>query len=328
MRFFYNLIYELGRKNVVKDVIPDIGEVIEEEDRFICNARQKDIDKKFRNYNYKFGFSGFYSLDKEMNRMITYYGLKKEVYYIFDGIVFDLPLEFYSTANTYVIFRNCTFKCGIGMLWADDVTFINNKYYDDYSRYIFGKNFIYNMGKMIRKLRFINDNFMNFSFDNNTTGFGMNLDVESLEIIDTRMKIVNDRGVNNSNHGGLNIKADEIKIVNSIIDVDEFYLDAKSMFIDDNSKIKVRVGMIIENSNEDLKTDNIETPYLVYNGVEMIESVGKDIDKEKMALQKGRINFTNVMVAILEKSVIFNEQKINEIRESLENRSLRKVLKR
>ena len=75
-------------------------------------------------------------------RIVDFYKLNKPVYYIFEDINFDSALRFNSSLS-YVIFRNCTFNKNIGILWADNLTFENNKYLDRHPIYFYGKCFLF-----------------------------------------------------------------------------------------------------------------------------------------------------------------------------------------
>ena len=328
MRFVHDLVYELGRKKTIGDVITNYGRIIEDKDRFICIVSQNVINRKCKTGIYKLEFRGFFYNDKETKEIFNYYSLNKPVYYVLENIVFDRSLEFFGNMGTHIIFKNCSFKDGVGIYWADNVVFENNRYYDNYPLYSFGKTFFSNRHMMVRNLKFINDNFVNSYVGYHPTKFGMDFEVSNLEIIDTNINVVNNCSDIISNYGGLNIKADKLRIVNSSIDVAEFYLDAKSIDIDENSSIKVSQGMLIENMNEDLDINNIMTSYLVYNGVEFAGNNYKEIVKDKIELQKIRTNFVRMIEGICEKGKLVNERKIDEIRDELESRSLKKVLKR
>ena len=319
MKKIKEVIYNYKRRMLIKSFVTDIGEIIEEQDRLICMVSQDCLDKLFDEVVYSLSLNGVTSLEKDMYNKIFSYGLNKPVYYIFDGINFDKTLEFYANSNTYVIFRNCIFRHGVYVYWADDVTFENNSYYYDDVKYSFGNTFLYslyNMVPMINDLRFINDNLVSLDLFYHPTKFGLYIYIDNLEIIDTKINLVNEES-------SFSIKAVNTKIINSLIDVSEFYLD-----FDRSSKIKASNGIIIDNFNGDLDISNIETPYLVYNGVEVNSCVNEEDNKYALELRDSRNNFISTIRAILDECLIANEEKISEIRNSLENRTLRRVLKK
>jgi len=328
LSFIDDILYKINRKLIIDDVIPKIGNIEEYDDKFICRANQKDVNKNLEDGIYKLGFRSFSSWDYDTNGKVCYYKLDKPIYYIFENIVFDDFLDFYSNMNTYVVFKNCTFNHGVRIKWADDVTFSDNTYCDTFPRYIFGGTFLFSDSNVINKLRFINDNFINSTL-NHPVKFGIDIDVNSLEIINTNIEIFNkyfycDKEVF-SNKGVLNIKANLVKLINSNLNVFELYLDSKSIIIDDDSRIVASGGMIIENDNEDLKTNNIDTPYLVYNGVELFDGV---IDKNSIDLKKDRLFFIDTLKKVRDKAIDNNEKLLSEIKNNVSNRPLKKVLKK
>ena len=221
-------------------------------------------------------------------------------------------------------------------MWADEVTFENNKYYDHFPSYIFGKTFLSNSNGMIKTLRFINENFINSDYSHHPTRFGMDIEVENLEIINSNINIDNSVKYNDEekvpNRYGINVKAENTKIISSNIEAAEVYIDSSNIIINENSQITATTGMIIENQNKDLETStsNLKTPYLVYNGVELIETSNKNIlvNKEQiLTLHKKRTDLIRILENIKEHALMINENKLNKVRENLNNTSLKKVLK-
>lgn len=81
-------------------------------------------------------------------KLVEYFNLNKPVYYIFDGIIFDTAVNI-SSLFSNIIFRNCTFNMGIICLFANNITFKNNKYncWTEFKDY--GNAFLYEKIKII-----------------------------------------------------------------------------------------------------------------------------------------------------------------------------------
>lgn len=331
MELINKIIYNQGRKLEIKK-LTSLGKTHEENDKFICYVDERKL-KKFKQAYYDIFLEGTSSFNKDKEEVFKYYKIDKPIHYIFDNINFNTHLKFSANNNTFVLFRNCTFKQSIQILWADNITFENNKYYDRYPSYLSGKTFLTNNNGMINTLRFIHEDFKNSCYDHHPTRFGMDLEVKNLEIINSTINIDNTVRYNGketvSNRYGITIKADNTKIINSNIKTAEIYLDSSNILIDNNSNITATTGMIIENQNKDLKTSNLilKAPYLVYNGVESIKTPNITINKD-ITLHKKRTELIKLLKIIEEKIKLKNENKVNEVRKNLNNREIKKVLKR
>ena len=335
MKLINKILYEQGRKLELKN-LTSLGKVYEEEDKLVCYVDERKL-KKFKQTYFDIFLEGTSSFNKEKKEVYEYYKIDKPIHYIFDNINFNTHLKFAANNNTHIIFRNCAFKQSIKILIADKITFENNKYYDYYPSYLLGKTFLTNNNSMINTIRFIHEDFKNSHDDHHPTRFGIDIEVENLEIINSNINIDNSVKYNNKetvpNRYGITIKANNTKIINSDIKAAEIYLDSSNIIIDKNSNITATTGMIIENQNKDLETStsNLKAPYLVYNEVELIKTSNKNIsiNKDKiLSLHKKRTELITLLKRIEEKATIINENKVNEVRKNLNNREIKKVLKR
>lgn len=256
------LKYDRDRAKYLGGVIPNIGIIEEKDDCIICHVKQDllEIERNSKAGYYELLCDGMNTERDEEREKVDYYNLNKPVYYVFDGIYFKTIVEIVSSFSS-VIFRNCTFSSGIRIYYADDITLENNEYacWTDFKEY--GNAFLWGM---VRNLTIKNDQFDNtrfLLFDNN---FGINIEVNRLNIDSATICA--------GNHGQINIKAKETTIRKSELNAPEIYLDSDSIVFDDKSSMKSN-GIIIENKNCDLDTDmifrNIDSPCVIYNGNEM-----------------------------------------------------------
>jgi len=334
MNTIEQIMYNKGRNFSIKDVINVKGKIIEEEDKFVCYVDKFGIDRNLKDDIYNLELRGFKTLNEEFKKMFDYYDLDKSVYYIFENIDFNTSVEVSANLGTHVVFRNCSFKDNIGIHWADEITFENNKYYDRAPFYSYGNTFLCSGKAGIRNLRFVNDSFLNFDEGHHPTRFGMDIEVGELEIINTKIEVMNGTMFEGKewcpNKGGLNIRADKIRIINSSIEVAELYLDSKSIKADSGSTIKASRGIIIENKENDLEIGNVLTPYLVYNGLELTETRGNNItiNKENIELLKARTDLAKVFREVKDMGISTNEKVLDDIRRKLDVKPLRRVLKK
>ena len=335
-----DILYDTLRNKLIKKMITNIGKIKEEKDKIICYVEPKKFQRKFKKkYLVELYLNGMNAMNIDLRKIIEKLKLNKPVYYIFENIEFKHTLEIGSLlgTNTHIVFRNCTFKRNIIINYADIITFENNKYYDHGAiGYRTADTFLYHKYGMIKNLRIINDNFINLDVEHHPAMFGMNLKIDNLEIINSNIKVDNslirDSKEYIPNRGGLNITANKTTIINSTIDVAEFYLDSKDITIDETSRITASNGMIIENGNNNLETNssNISTPYLVYNGVKLIDSKNKvlAINKEKVELQKSRASLVTTLKKIEQESNNINEEILNKVRNKINSKPLKKVLQK
>jgi len=231
--------------------------------------------KKAEEYNFE-----FYSLNKEndnfekMKNLFEYYQLNKPFYYIIDGMIFEKKVIVSSKKPSTVVFRNCTFKQEIEIKNCDKLILNNNRYYcrgsysllNNYNKFLFGKK--------INEITFINESFSNKDYSHHPTpNFGINIETERINIINTNIDadsstIIGEKVYNLDTKGEIIIKSKELNIYNSIIKSPNIYLESNNIKKDKNSTIEASQCIIIENKNENMKLNNIKTPYLIYNNKE------------------------------------------------------------
>ena len=307
----------MSRKGIhFKEVTELVGDVYEDDKCIVCyidNEKLKYMFRKHASYNiYLY----------EINNKIETVKVDKIVYYVFSEVVFDKGVNIETFNNVKVIFRNCIFNDFIKLLGVDDVTFKNNKYFDNKGFYECAKTFLYGYGK---KVRFINDSFVNVVENDNENNFGIFMDFEKMEIVnskisvDTRPKVVDGCKDGFVNNGEIYIRVKNLVVKNSFINCPSIYLeyDSADCF---SSKFRAKSGMIIDSKENGIGIDKIDSPYIVYNG---------DVVKEGICneLMDGRKNFVNQLRLIRDYLNYINECEIKKMENEIRGRSWSKVLK-
>lgn len=120
------IIYEMLRKYVARIATGKKGkcEILDKE--IICYVDGRKLKKK-KKYDHRYDLS--FLLIPAEEELYRIYRVDKPVHYIVKNVVFDMEVNIKaSVKNCHVTFDNCTFKEGIGIDFADHITFINNKY--------------------------------------------------------------------------------------------------------------------------------------------------------------------------------------------------------
>lgn len=284
------LEYERARTKYLRQVIPRIGTIEESENCIICYVKQELLEKNSKKAFYELHCNGMNTVYDRSRELVDYFKLNKPVYYIFDGIYFDTVVNIASTFSN-IIFRNCTFNNGIRIFFADTITLEGNKYncwtnFKDYGNaFLWGK---------IKNLEIKNENFIN-QYELKEYGennFGINIEVDNLKIDNSTICA--------ESQGQINVKAKETNVLNSNISAPEIYLDSDSIAFG-RSLLKAENGIIIENKNCECDTEvgfyNVDSPYVVYNGTEIITDYedfkDKEVKEKRLALVKVLTNVIN-----------------------------------
>jgi len=291
------ILYNIARQEVLKDTICNIGTIVEEEDKIICYANQKKIDKNIRkNHIYQIKLNGMNQVTDGIKETIKKLKLDKPVYYIFDGIEFSQGVKITSRWCN-VIFKNCTFNDNIGIMWGDQIVFENNKYKDFYPIYYYGNCFL--TADRVNKLTFINDNFYNSDENHDPTNFGMKIDAKIVEIINTKVDA----------ESSITIEGDsQVILKNSIIKSDDIHIEATSIENVD-STIMSKSGVIAFNNKPNL----IKSKEILQDPVELQTARKKLIEKLK--------DLSNYCQTL-------NNDRLEKIKHELDNQTINKTLKR
>lgn len=286
------LKYERARAKYLKQVISRIGTIEESEGCIICYVKQDLLEKNAKRVFYELNCDGMNTVYDKSRKLVDYFKLNKPVYYIFDGIHFDTVVNIASTFSN-IIFRNCTFNTGIRIFFADNITLEDNKYNccANFKEYGYGNAFLHGEIKnlVIKNDQFVNS--LNSQYLDNI--FGINVRVDKINIENSTICA--------ESHGQINIKAKETNIWNSKISAPEIYLDSDSITFG-KSLLKAENGVIIENKNCECDTEvgfyNVESPYTIYNGTEIITDYENFKDKE---VKEERLTPVKVLTNVINK---------------------------
>lgn len=312
-------IYETARQAYLKKWIPNIGKIVEEEDKIICYVDQKAIDRyKCNKAIYELRLNGMNQVTEGIKETVENFRLNKPVFYIFDGIEFSTGVKITSHWSN-VIFRNCIFNKNIGIIWGDEITFENNKYIDHCDVYFYGKCFL--TANIVKKLTFINDNFVN-GYDLKKYGdahFGMRIDANEVEFINTK--------VDAEYPATINIKAERTRIEKSELKANEVYVDSQSIYFADSSVI-AQNGVMFENANCDF-SGNIQAPIVFYNGTDLANNTRKthSINEEESTLKEARKNLIKKLRNLCNYCQQLNDNKIQDIKDKFNDQTVVKILK-
>ena len=313
-------IYNKARQLYLKKSICNIGKIIEEEDKIICYADQKSIDRyKGNKPLYKLRLNGMNQLTEGTKETVKNFRLNKPVYYIFDGIKFNTGLEITSLFSN-VIFRNCKFDKNIGIIWGNEITFENNKYKDHCDIYFYGNCFF--TADRVEKITFINDNFVN-SYDlkkYSNACFGMQIDAKEIEFINTK--------VDEEYPATINIKAEKTRIENSELKANEVYIDSQSIdFVD--SSVTALSGVMIENANCDF-VGNVQAPIVFYNGIDLGNNLNENqkVSKEEARLKEAREKLVEKLINLSNYCQQLNNNRVQCIEDKFNGQTIAKTLKK
>lgn len=290
------------RQGYIKEVISNIGDIVETEDSITCYVDQKKFDKsrRKRNQRYHLQLNGMNTHYEKSKNVVNKFKLNKPVYYVFENITFDSFIKI-SSYFANITFKNCTFDMGLDIS-ADNVTFENNKYRDWSTTYING-NETFLVGS-VTNLRFINENFVNSYEYRKESRFGIKMKSDTLEIVDS--KIITDKD------GEINFKAKNTKIKDSDISSPEIYIDTEN--IKSNSRFTSTRGIIIDSTSHDLENCVFDTPVFMLNGVEIPMNNGKNIIVDSVDIKEELINARLEVVEYLTKlRDICNKETVEKI---------------
>lgn len=316
---FVVMVREFGRRYYLNKLTGKIGEIEICDDKIVCYVKQDLLDKTLRG-KYSIYDLELYGVSKniEDKEMLEWYGLDKPLFYVFDNIKFRAGLKF-SSFHASVIFKNCQFRENIGIFWAEDVIFENNKYYNWTTRFYLGDSFLY--GRVYGNLKFVDDNFVN-SYEYKKYGdnkFGMSIEVGNLEIVNSKIEA--------ESLGNIQIEAQEMNIIDSEIVSSEVYVDSKVMKSVNGNIIASR-GVIIDNENKDLGICNIDAPYFVYNGNVLVSGSTNSvvIDTRPNDLEKNRLRLLEELKKVRDCCNVENDKVIQVLKNDLNSRQVGKVL--
>lgn len=310
-------IYNKIRQIYLKESICNIGRIVEQEDKIICYVDQKYIDRyKGNNPIYDLILTGMNQVTEGRKETVEKFRLNKPIYYVFDGIQFSTGLKITSLWSN-VIFKNCTFDKNIGIILGDEITFENNKYTDFCNVYFYGKCFFTAGG--VKKLTFINDNFVNALKRHADAQFGMQIDANEVEFINTK--------VDAEYPATINIKAKRTKIEKSELKSNEVYIDSQSICFAD-SLLVAQNGVMIENINCDF-SGNVQAPIIFYNGTDLANTTNETqiVNEDEAALKEARKKLIEKLGNLSKYCQQLNDNRLQCIKDKFNDQAIVKILK-
>lgn len=308
-----NGIKDYVRTKTLNEKTCNLGEVVEEDSRFVCYVSQKKLEAFYRKNKYKFqtlNLSGF-DMENPENVKLKY---NKPIYYIFDGITFHNKLEFGSLYNPYIVFVACSFEKNIFTYFSDaTIIFENNKYTSHWFDMYFEENYIdiRKSGNVIIQ----NDRIFNSLQKHQNAKFGININAKNIEITDSSIEI--------KDQSPLYLKANNLKLNNSAIDGYDIYIDAKN--IESTSKI-VGKNVAIDDSGDNV-IGHIFANNILYNNI--------SINSRKTVLSKHVLERHKLELRLLEilKNAKLNVEQVKETEmrkkeEELANTEISKLLRK
>lgn len=219
-------------------------------------------------------------MHEKVKQKVEYYQLDKPVYYIFDGIQFDF-ISFSSIFNCILVFKSCSFNNKLNFICADKVVLENNTYNSWINKYNRDGSFL--RGE-IKELILQNDNLINHFKDvDNNQDFGIDIITDRLTIMNFTIAALNE--------GQIYIKAKEANFMDSTLEAPEMYLDLDNIAYA-NSLLKSSQGIMIENKSWNCDLDmgfyNVDSPYVVYNGIEIVNKENEQQKQNKDNLVEAR----------------------------------------
>lgn len=309
-------IYNMARQDYLERVVGKLGKIVEEDNKITVYATQRLVEKNGKKTFYELSCHGMNTHYEESRKIVEKYKLNKPVYFVFNGIVFDVFVRL-SSHFSNVIFKNCTFNNGLQVFHGANVTLENNKYINWTDFYGYGDSFLYGD---FDELTIKNDEFVNSDDlkQYGKTKFGINVSADKVNIISSNIFA--------ESQGQINISSKEIFLVNSTIAGPEVYLDSESIKSSDTI-LKSDNWIMIDNKNGDF-TGDVQAPTIVYNGVDL------NVSKEVVSVNEDDVNLKRARYELLQKlrnlrdyCKQINEDKAHVIQEQLNSRQIGRVLK-
>lgn len=301
-------VYKIIRYLIIKEHTKDLGKIEEHDDKIICYVNNKKLKKYKSSPYYEIYFK--HILDKEI---ATSYKLNKPIYYIIEDMNFDRMLQFYSVPDTYIKFKNCSFNDAIRIIQADNVIFENNKYLNKYYLYLFNKCFL--EGR-IQNLEFINEEFINCEKNKLRNYFGINVEANNIKIINSQVNADERNGIIS-----LKVK-DNLIIQDSEIFAPIIDIDSKNIQTKDSALIATEIVNIKNENNNEIA--NVQSKEIIYNGLNINE---ENITKENIELKIARKELMNKLRELKNSCNNINNTIINNVSNNLNEQSISRVLK-
>jgi len=296
------------------------------EDKVICFVDEKKLKKHSNDiFWYKLNL---YGIPLGYKEIASKYGFDKPVEYVIEGIKFDKRI-LVNSYNADIIFRKCIFSRIVAIDHAANITFENNKYTLKYANYVYGlmnnpNDYFWLENRDIGEIeciRFINDDLNTVLDNKESKDNGKNL-LMKVYLRAKRVEVINSEIKNNT---VFLIDTEKLIMENSSINSDEVYITADNIE-SDNSNVIAKDGVIIESDGQvDSFLSDIESSNIFYNGKEFGR---EEILEEDKCLHEQRILLLNTLKNIKNNCDEYILKKINEVSNNINNKTVRKILKK
>lgn len=309
-------IFNLLRNHLLKDITNKLGKIKETYEKITCYVDNKKL-KKVKKGKYLPVYELMFKSKKVYpEETLNAYKVNKSIHYVIEGMNFDNALIIIAPYDSNITFRNCKFNDEISILSDSDIILENNHYYNLCPFYTRKSRCFFNVNA--RNITFINDNFINSKFGHQPAKFGIDAITNNLKIINSNFDVLKD-------DGEIFIRAKQLYIEDSYINC------YKSVYIDsaeintDNSLIESKTGIMIDNTNNN-KILGFNSPNTIYNGVDLTKYYR--LNSENLELQKSRILLVQKLRELRDNCIKINSTELKEVENTLNNRSIIKIMKK
>lgn len=306
-------IFNILRNYLLKDITNKLGKVEETDKKIVCYVDNKKLKKYKKGY-----YLTFYKLILKTKNgcpkeTLDIYKVNKPVYFVINNMNFETALTIMAGKDTNITFSNCKFNREVSIYSGGEIVLENNQYCDEDRFY---KNGIVFCRIDCKTLKFINDNFVNKSTYKTQTDFGIMIDTDNLEIVNSNFDLKN-------NDGEISIISNDINIDNSDINCyNPIYVKADEINSID-TMIKSETEVVIDNKNNNFIM-GVTSPKTIYNGIDL--SKYHSLDPKNIELQNSRISLIEKLRELRDKCININLNK--SIQDTLSQRSAVKTIKK
>ena len=301
--------------------IKKFGQVEVLDNEIVCRVDGRKLKRNCKDIIYQIKISNTPPCQETIRKALEKVNLNQEVHYVFDGILFDSAVEITSFSKCHLEFRNCTFHGNIGIRYAHSITLENNTYLDEHNIYYYKDSYL-SVNCCVDKLVIHHDNFINSANCNHFKNrFGMDIRVSNLEIIDSNIQA--------DFLGSMTIQAQNCILKKATITSNQVYMDAKKMDMDKDSTINAYQGIMIDSESK-LNIENIQSPYIVYNGnvIDQIEAKKQSIFDNSDELGKARLQLLDRLYKMKDICTNYQLEVVGKVERELNQKPISKIIKK
>lgn len=306
MNTFKKKLYNICRNYLKRYFTGNLGKVIEEEDRLVCYVKKRKCKKD--KYSYTIPCFG---ITEQNQKLAKKFKLNKPICYIIDGIKIEKKRVYiFGYNDCEIIVKNCKFNWGANISVSGKCTLESTFIREFHLLSIMANEMIVKNMNLNHEMKLagsslkikIGANRKLSLFDSN---IGERFDTVKVDVISS-----NELNMTNSK-----IIGNEIKIKSPTIEVDEI----SSFIALKNVNIEI----------DDFKKLNIDSPSTIFNGKDISE-YGKILKLKKYdnPLKNKRLEFLEVLKKIRNDCNEINAEMAKKYKDSLNNQSVSRVLKK